>query len=377
MKFNNRKYGSRAIFWAQLHIALIALVLAVFFFSEDRPLLGVACISAIAFSLARPQARLCAVTLSVPEILMDVMDAFKLETPELFGENGFGTEFSSKTAVLGDKVTAKIAHVPVAGVYDRANGGFKNATQDVTTVIEDVPVTISSFPIITINVSWITQLASKIPLYKEAIRNLGFGLGKAVLDTVLTYITPGNFSNQIPIAIPNINLDTVDGAIRDQLNLQKAAGRGRFLIVNTPFASKLGADDRVRSSLFYGAKNPANGYRMWQNLGGMGWVREYPDLFAGGNLIAFGGDRRAIAVATRQLDFANVTAEQLGVPKVMEFYNIVDPETNIPMTAAGWQEAGTGDVYIGAGILFGVGAGKQGGNNGTITDNAGIRIISA
>jgi hypothetical protein len=225
-----------------------------------------------------------------------------------------------------------------------------------------------------IKLGWLTQLASKIPLYKEAIRNYGYALGKYVVDTALAQVTAANFSNQVQVANANITLDTFDGTIRDQLNGQKVSNRGRYCLVNTATASKLGQDDRVRSSLFYGALNGDQGYRIWRNLAGFGFIREYPDLFAGGNLDGFCGDARAIAVATRRPDYSNV-ADELGVPKVMEFYPLEDGESGVFMTGATWQEAGTGDVYLAAGVLFGVGAGKQGGAAAAITDNAGLRIV--
>lgn len=318
---------------------------------------------------------LSTVTLSVPEILMDVLDAFKIEVPMLFGPDGFATEFSSKTAVLGDKITAKIAHVPLTGAYDKNNGGFKAATQDVTTIIEDVPVTLDQFRVVTVNITWLTQLASKIPLYKEAVRNYGYALGKYVVDTCLATITPNNFSNSVKVAPANVNLDTFDGAIRGQLNTQKAKNIGRYAIINSTMAGYLGADDRVRSSLFYGSLNGNNGYRIWRNLAGFSWVQEYPDFPTANNIQGFAADKRSICVATRRPDFSNV-AEELGVPRVMDFYPIEDPETGLFMTGASWQEVGTGDVYVGAGILFGVGAGKQGGVAGTITDNAGLPIYT-
>jgi hypothetical protein len=307
---------------------------------------------------------------------MDVLDAFKLETPELFQPGGFATDFSSKTAVLGDKITAKISHVPIVGDYDENNGGFEAAAQDVTTLIEDVPVTLDGFKCVVVNVSWLTQIASKIPLYKEAIRNYGYALGKFVVDTALAKITAANFTNNVQSAIANVNLDTFDGSIRDQLNSQKAYDRGRFALINTPAASKLGSDDRVRSSLFYGALNGDRGYRLWQNLAGFKWIREYPDMFAGGNLWGYAGDSRGIVVANRRPDYANI-ADQLGVPKVMEFYPMSDEESGTQLTGVAWQQPGTGKVFVGCAILFGVSAGKQGGANATITDNAGVRLVTA
>jgi hypothetical protein len=358
----------------KVYVAIAGFIAAALI-APVNAVLGIAFLLVFCALLATPKAQCNDVTLSVPEIIVDVMDAFKLETPELFQPGGFGTDFSSKTSVLGDKITAKIAHVPLTGAYDAANGGFKAAAQDVTTLIEDVPVTLNQFRVVSIKVSWLTQLASKLPLYKEAIRNYGFALGKYVVDTALAQVTAANLSNQVQVAVANINLDTFDGTLRDQMNAQKISNRGRYCLINTSAASKLGSDDRVRSSLFYGALNGDQGYRRWNNLAGFGFIREYPDMFAGGNLLGVAGDSRAIVVATRRPDFSNV-ADQLGVPKVMEFFPMSDAESGIEMTGVAWQEPGTGDVYVSAGILFGVGVGKQGGAAGAITDNAGVRIVS-
>jgi hypothetical protein len=373
---NKRHYKARLLFWSQAYVIMTAIFLCALLCASGLPFAGYIVLFVSFAALKKPEARTCAVTLSVPELLTDVLDAFKLETPELFQPGGFAKDFSSKTAVLNDKITAKIAHVPVTGNYDRNNGGFKAATQDATTLIEDVPVTLDQFRIVTINVTWLTQLQSKISLYQEAIRNYGYALGKYVVDYALSTVTPGNFSNQVALATAGITLDTFDGAIRDQCNTQKMVNKGRFAIINTAAASKLGADDRVRSSLFYGSLNGDQGYRVWRNLAGFSTIREYPDMYAGGGLWGYAGENRGICVASRQIDFANSAAELLGVPKVMEFYPIMDEESGVNMTGAAWQEAGTGDVYVAAGLLFGVGSGKQGGANGTITDNGGVRLVA-
>ncbi len=373
---NTNKYGGKLSFWLVFAFALIGLVAAASMMAHGRVFEGLFLTFGLGLVLNPRRARLCAVTLSVPEILMDVLDAFKYETPELFQPGGFGTDFSSKTAVLGDAITAKISHVPLTGAYDAANGGFKNASQDVTTLIEDVPVTLNQFRVVTVKLAWLTQLSSKISLYKEAVRNLGFALGKYVVDSALATITPGNFNNQVATALANVNLDTFDATVRDQLNGQKVSNRGRYCLINTATASKLGSDDRIRSSLFYGALNGDQGYRIWRNIAGFGFIREYPDMYAGGGLSGFAGDARAIAVATRRPDFSNVASE-LGVPEVMRFYPLEDSESGVFMTGATWQEVGTGDVYLSAGILFGTGSGKQGGAAGAITDNAGCRLVFA
>lgn len=330
-----------------------------------------------ACAVNKRQARFCAVTLSVPEILGDVMDAFKLECPEVFGPNGFATDFSSNTARLGDTITAKIRKVPVTGAYDANAGGFKAAAQDVTTLMEDVPVTLDQFRVVVVSVKYLTTLVSKIELYEKAVKDQGYALSKYVLDYVLSKAIAANFSNSIPIPVANVNLDVVDTNIRDQMNAQKMADTGRWMICNTPFASKLGADDRVRNSQYgIDQKNGDRGFRRYGNIGGFSWIREYTDFPANGiALQALAGEKRGVVVAARAMQFENV-ASQLGIPEIMRFEQLTD-ELGLTMTGTGWQEAGTGDVYVGCGILFGVGVGKQGGAAGAITDNGGLLIRNA
>jgi hypothetical protein len=58
----------------------------------------------------------------------------------------------------------------------------------------------------------------------------------------------------------------------------------------------------------------------------------------------------------------------------MDFNSITDKESGLELAAISWQEAGTGDVFLTAAILFGVGVGNQNGAAGTMTDNAGCLI---
>jgi len=322
--------------------------------------------------LVRPTARLCVPTLSVPEILMDVLDAFKASVPWL---GAFSTDFSSKTAVKGDTITAHISILPTVQAYDANNGGFKNGATDVTNLLADVPVTMDQFPHVPIKVGWLSQLSSKKPLYKEAIRNYAYVLGKSMVDASLAKFLATNFHYTDAIANANVTLDYIE-FVRTKLNLQKAAQLGRFGLCSSDFAAALQNDDRVKSSLFYGQLNGNEGYRHFRNIAGFGNVWEYPDFPTNGeNLSAFFGDPRSAVIASRRPDFSNVAAE-LGVPQVMQFYPIEDPETGLFMTGVAWQEVGTGDVYVSAAILYGVSAGKQGGANDAITDKAGFRVTT-
>ena len=64
-----------------------------------------------------------------------------------------------------------------------------------------------------------------------------------------------------------------------------------------------------------------------------------------------------------------------GIRKAMEFWPLRDEESGIELCGIGCQEAGTGDVYASVAILFGTGVGNQGGAPGTMTDNAGCRVL--
>lgn len=351
---------------------------------------GIGMLTVVASLLANPQPRCMAATLSVPEILMDVLDAFKLE---LWPAKLMSTEMTSLTAKLGDKVTAHIATLPTTAAYHPTNGGFSNGAQQAESLIMDITAIVGSLRHVPVEVTWITQLASKLPLYREAIRNTGYALAKYVTDDLLSQASTNYFSNGTAIAPVNFNLDSLE-AIRTALNNQKAYNTGRFGIINSSYAQYLQNDPRVQSSLFYGMLNGGQGFRVWKNLCGFSEIREYPDMPDNGqNVGGFFGDRRAIQLITRPLNQSDAAADAVGAPKIMSFTPMSDPETGLEMTGVTWQEAGTGNVFVSPAILYGKNAGKQAltwtqdgtyktwapasyGNAGDAADKAGYLLTS-
>jgi hypothetical protein len=351
---------------------ILAALLAI---STGGILLPLACLGLLALVLTVPRGAL-QVTLSVPELSQLVLEAFKIQTPELFEPGGFALDIESKTARLNDKITSHITSVPTAQDYDPTPGkGFSNGVQDSTDILSDVPVTLSFFKHVPIRIKWLSQISSKIDL-SSALMEQGYALRKLIIDAALATILPANFTYQKVVDPNNVSLDSME-ALRSKLNTQKAAPFGRFAITSTAFAGTLQADQRVGSSLFYNMLNGDTAYRRYKNLAGFANVYEYPDFPAAANLEAFAGDRRAIIVAVRPIDFAQVTPEALGIPKIMSFTPMVDPDTGMPFVAVGWQDPGTGDLYTSIGILFGVAGGNQGGAKDAITDRAGVRVVTA
>ena len=353
-----------------LAVAVFALVAVAT--ANPGPIIGALIMLSVVSALLRKQSTELAVTLSVPEILLDVLDAFKLE---LFPLTGFSTDFSSKTARKGDVITAHIASVPSSADYD-ATTGFANGATAAEDLLSDVPCTLDTFKHVPVRVKFLSQLQSKMPLYKEAVRNTAYALAKLVLDTALGKVLATNFSTVQAIPDANFTLDSME-VLRNSLNANAASGRNRFGLVNTTYAAALQNDDRVKSSLYYAQLNGDSGYRVFRNIAGFGRVVEYPDFPANGeNLGGFFGDPRAITIASRLIDFADV-ADEMGVPRIMDFVPVTDPETGLTLMSVAWQQSGTGDIYYTVAVLFGVTAGKQAGSNGTITDKAGLRLTSA
>lgn len=368
---------------------IAALILAAVVVAPMCGAIASICFLVVIATVLNPRSSKLCVTLSVPEILMDTMDAFKSVLPFF---RMVSTDFSSKTAVKGDKITAHVSQLPTVQAYDATNG-FNNSPANSTTLIQDVSVTLSSFNHVPVQIRWLDQLSAKKPLYKEAVRNLAYVLAKKVVDDLLQQITflsganTGAFVNKITVPNTNVSLDTME-AIRTQLNSQFAADRGRFGIVSSGFASALQNDDRVKSSLFYAQLNGDQGYRHFRNISGFSDVVEYPAFPATtgsagtttNNLSAFFGDPRSLVIANRRVDFSNAAAE-LGAPEIIRFYPMTDDETGLEMTGVLWQAQNTGDVFVSAAVLYGVNAGANvTGETTTVathgTDNAGVIITN-
>ena len=316
------------------------------------------------------------VTLSVNEIMADILAAFKLENPEIFGPAGFCLDMRSDTARLGDRITPHLSHVPNVADYDANNGGFRNGAQDVTTLLDDVPVTLNYLKHVPVRVSNLTALATKgVELYKASVANIGFALGKFVLDTVLLNAA-ASVSHVYQTTLALTSVDSFE-ALRSQCNSQKMAQDSRFCFINTPLASALSADDRTKSKLFFDQRNGEEGFRRFKNIAGFRWLREYGDFpSAGANLAGLAGDSRLVGLSVRKLQDINATADFLGIKKVMDFQSLRDADTGLELAFISWQEFGSADVYLSAAILFGIHVGNAGGAAGMLTDAAGCLIAT-
>jgi hypothetical protein len=317
-----------------------------------------------------------AATLSTSEVLMDVLDAFRVLYPAL---NSFSTDFSYAEARLNQTVIARISKVPAIATYDPVTG-YKNGAADVNNIVEDVPVTVDQHKHVPVKISYLQSIATRRDLYAEAVKNIAFALGKAVTDECLAKVVAANFSEKTTETLAATSRDTL-GKVTKAMNI-KGAALLRYGIVSSDFYNALDQDVRIASGDYHGQQRKGSPYGVLSNVAGFQSIWEYPSLPVGATagtelLSGFFYDKRAIVVSTRlPADIISVAASA-GIPQIANFQTVTDPDTGLSLLGIRWMEPGTFDVYVTVTLLWGSKAGKQGGAAGTITDYAGHRVATA
>jgi len=316
----------------------------------------------------RRTASLC-VTLTVSEILTDVLQAFKKRVPAL---KFFAADMSADRVKFGQPIIAHIPSLPVAYDHVAANGYSANA-QKARDLLTDVSITIDGWKDVPIKINADDASQDRSQNYLKTINNAGYVLGKAVVDYALTKILAANFTNSTQESIANTTKDTL-GLVRLGMN-GVGAGTPRFMLCNSPFANALDSDVRIINSQFYNQRTEADPYLHLTGIAGFSEILEYPDFPANAeSLSAFGFDSRAIAIATRlPLDSTDI-ARQLGVPITYSAEMVQDPESGLAIVGFSWIDPDTHIIFITFSVMFGAVAGAQGGAAGVKTDYAGWRV---
>src|SRR6478609_4272354 len=146
-------------------------------------------------------------TLSVDELLADILVALKKQTPAL---SVFSTDFSSKTAKLNDIIKARVNKL--ATVQDYGATGYENGATDVKTLLEDVPVTLDQHKHVPVKIAYLDSIKSKIDLYDKTIGAIGFVLGKAIVDAAMAKVVATNFSQEQVTTVANSDKDFLETA---------------------------------------------------------------------------------------------------------------------------------------------------------------------
>lgn len=95
------------------------------------------------------------------------------------------------------------------------------------------------------------------------------------------------------------------------------------------------------------------------------------------NLSGFFYEPSAVALAAGIPAESHQLAATLGIPQTMGMEVVTDPDTGFSLAVMKWMEAGTVDLYISPTALWGSCVGRQGGAASTMTDNGGVRLVTA
>lgn len=312
-------------------------------------------------------------TLNTAELIMDVIDAFKVMFPQL---NNFGTDFSNESCKLNKQIIARISSLPTVQDYDATDGYEANAA-NANDLTVDVPVTLNRHKHVPIKVDYLEQISTKRDLYKEAVSNMAYVLGKEAFDYAMGLAVAANFSESSIFSVANSDSDML-GDITKDMNKKGALPRGRYGIVNSDVFETLNADARIASGDYHAQRREGSAYGHLKNVGGFTDIYEYPDLPANAeNMTGFFGEKRSIVMASRVPTDMSALASRLGVPKIAKMVPVSDPATGLTFLAITWMKSGTFDLYTTLAWVYGISAGSQGGSAGDLTDYAGHRLVTA
>lgn len=303
-------------------------------------------------------------------ILATVMDAFKTRVPML---NMLTLDARNDTLKLGQVAYAHVRALPSASTYDATTGYFNgaNSTQD---LLVDVPVTISTHAHVTLKLSYLKTLADT--KFDIALGDCSYVLGKSIVDAALTKgALAANNTYTVTETVANTDYETL-GALRAKMN-DNDAGNERYGLVNTAVASALDSDPLIASKDYSGQQAGAEGLLRFRNVGGFREILEYPDLPTTANMTGLFFDKRNMVIRAGMPEDVSTLAQQLGFVQTEIMDMQQDPETGLALLMIKHGAPGVLDKYITFATIYGTAAGAQGGSAGTITDKAGVRLITA
>jgi hypothetical protein len=311
-------------------------------------------------------------TLTVSEILTDMIGAFKQRVPAL---TFFATDMSAEQVKRGQQIIAHIPTVPTVYAHTAANGYNENA-QNARDLLTDVPLTIDQWDHVTIKMLHDDVTEDRSKNYLKSIENAGYALGKAVVDFALGKALETNFSRQSLELADDTDLETLN-TIRADMNTYKA-GSTRYGLINTATMNALVGDPRIASGDYHGQMIGSDSIGRLRALAGFTEILEYPELPSNSeNLAGFFFDPRAICIATRLPNDSVNLAGEMGIPITVKKEVVTDPQSGLSIAGFGWIDQNTHNIYVTATVMYGAAAGKQAGSAGTLTDYAGHLLATS
>lgn len=252
------------------YIGSLGLFLALALFA-----LAFLCVGQAAAAVGAPLAPFAlGVTLTSPQILLDVIGAFRKRFPAI---NKFGMQWSGDPLKLNQKYLAHIAVYGTASTYDTTTG-YANGANIARNGLIDVSVVTNVQPTYPLKWLHLDEIKDQKNSYDKVIAGAGYVLGKKFIDDgFFAKMSSRYFSKENVTTVANCDYDWLM-ELATAMNEQGCEPTGRVLFVNSAVAAVLGVDPRMTSKDYAGQQTGGDGYRTWTNIGGFSLIQEYPDL---------------------------------------------------------------------------------------------------
>lgn len=227
-------------------------------------------------------------TLSSPEILLDVIRAFRVSVPAI---NLLGRNFRQTGLRFNKRYTA---HVATVAAVESVSTTYDVTGNDARELLSDVPVTVDKR--FGARLYWRNLLAIQDDKfeYNKVIESAGAALAKAMVDDLLSTARSEYFSQRTIVATADSDVDML-ASVTTAMNGVGASSLGRVMFCNSAVAASLAADSRLGSKDFAGQLQGEEGYRSWSRVNGFRLIQEYPSLPVNNGAAVTGG---AITAAT-------------------------------------------------------------------------------
>jgi hypothetical protein len=229
------------------------------------------------FAVALPfsrDGRVHAPTLTVQQLLLDVIGAFRKRFPAI---NMMGAQWTAGSLKLNKKYTAQIAVYGSASTYSTSTG-YANGANVARNGLVDVEVVTDQQPTYPLKWLHLDGIKDDKNQYQKVMAGAGYTIGKACIDTgFFAKMTTRFFSQEVVQAVADCDYDWLQ-SLTTALNAKGVEPEGRVLFVNSSVAAVLAVDPRMISKDYGAQQLTGQGYRMWTNIGGFALIQEYPDL---------------------------------------------------------------------------------------------------
>lgn len=248
--------------------------------TNQATLMQVALVTVLALNVLPLCSRKLGLTLTSPQVLLDVIGAFRKAFPAI---TLFGAQWKGTTLKLNQKYVAQIAVYGSASTYDRTQGGYKNGANTARNGLVDVSVVVNNQPTYPLLWQHIDGIKDDKNQYAKVIAGGGYTLGKSAIDNgFFAKMTTRYFSQENVTAAANTDWDWLN-TLTTTMNQRGCEPVGRVLFVNSTVAGNLASDPRLISRDYFnntitGQLLTGQGYRMWTNVAGFALIQEYPDL---------------------------------------------------------------------------------------------------